>query len=331
LISKIEGTNHCSFISFPNETLSDIFSFCISNKTNEAQSLTDEEQLFKESIKNLMKISMTCTTFNNILTYKKIGSLCKNYSQVDKDLTLLNFIKKIKNDLTCKCYLPALIGPALIFVYAGADINVEPESVHLLYSAISQNNIYLVKKLFEHNANPNIKSCIPPFFMSRTIEMTQLCIDNGADIHKNDSLGQNVLWYAAGNLNLLKFYLKQGVNPEQLDKYNNSCLLHRYHISLESMEILLNKTPRMVNVKNINGKTPLDVNIAWLKESLHVVMIVLNDTCKGTLSLLPHDIRKHIAHHMIDSYLLIKNRIQLLKDNGACTAQGLKCINNSLI
>jgi hypothetical protein len=75
--------------------------------------LHEKHQLIslKNSIRNFMKMSITCNDFNKILTYKTIGKLCRNYAQTDKDEFLKNILRSYARISNTKTYLSRMLSP----------------------------------------------------------------------------------------------------------------------------------------------------------------------------------------------------------------------------
>jgi len=242
-------------------------------------------QSLENNIKFFMKLSSTCEKFNRLLTVEEIGKRCKDYSSNDKNKILLNMLLFIQSKERL---------PIFILICAGVDVNCEKMS--LLKSAVKQGDTQLAQLLFQHNADPNtvidvsqpdllMLNAIPVFFLIKTMEMVQIFIAHGCDIHKGDIYGGSVLWYIMDNsypADLMKFYLTQKVDTKALsnvDKekpWRRKSLLHRFaetpysgtfkDISnfLEKAKLLLDTLPEQVNTADKQGLTPLDI----IEESL---------------------------------------------------------------
>lgn len=257
----------CPLTSLPKEVLINIFSHCL---------VKDEDQIksLKSNMKRLMKMNTVCKKFNDTLTFKAIGKLCKHYTQDEKENVLENLMgKKINWPRNQIKFLPTLI-----LICAGAKEKFKS----LLTEAVWANDIQLATTLFKHHADPNMKNNETPiFFEIETIEMAQLFNDNKVNIHATDQVNQNVLWYLMFYNNASEptnFYLAHGVNAKGLNA-NNDCLLHELaqwnnskecdiDIFLKNATILLEAIPDMINTINIFGETPLDIAQKSFKESL---------------------------------------------------------------
>jgi hypothetical protein len=228
---------------------------------------TDHKTL-KKHCKSLFALHSTCKRFNSLLTFKEMGNACKDYAAI----TTLNQMNSEIYDMNYRTM--RLI--AMILINTNIDTNTEnvnPAHKRLLDQAIRHNDIKFTKTLLAHGANPNKEYIANPiFFNVKTIEVAQLLIDNGLDVHASNTLNPNVLWHITSYDEypsaLLTFYLTHKVDAKKI-KASGSCLFHRicYNYSInpidfdnfsEKIIILLNTIPEMINTKNNKGKTPLD-------------------------------------------------------------------------
>jgi hypothetical protein len=241
-----------------------------------------------------------------------------------------------------ECYLHNCL-PALILVYAGADSNTTSNdssyfSDTLFTRAIQQNDIYVVKKLLKHNVIlNNTHMFMPPLFFSKTKKMAQVLHKFGANIDATDMGSKNILWYMVDDqysLDLIKFYLEQGVSPKQLDLETKECLLHKVcDLSLEKITLLLDIIPELINTINTKGQTPLDL-LQPNKNKEKIINMMCSNLCKALKddeeSLEEIDI-EDMENLTCDDYALFfepeayrQERIDLLRSHGACTAQELQ-------
>lgn len=152
-----------------------------------------------------------------------------------------------------------------------------------LEPAFRCNDVRLVSLLLKHNVCP--KSLVGV----QTAEMAQLFIDNGVNIRETP-----ILWDIVNSnqysVEILKFYLKNGANVQELNS-DKASLLHklasvnvihnftmqinaptRYDCNkfddslLKKGELLLNAIPNMINAVNKQGQTPIDVAQQSLKK-----------------------------------------------------------------
>lgn len=262
--------NNCLLTKLPRETLINIFSHCIVQSEDQVKSL-------EKSIKTFMKLSITCKFFNQLLTFETIGNFCKSYTLYVKSTALHSLMQHMSD----KTYTIQRL-PALILVCAGAYPNIEAYLGHpLIRDAVQHNDTQLVTTLFKHHVDPNMKlrrltnstSVIPIFFYAKTVEMAQLFIDNGADVHMTRSNpAGNVLWHIVDedeySTELVEFYLKLHVDVHERHPWDNSCLLHAFMNQLKVNNsddyyrkgtLLLDAMSDIVNQLNNDNQTPLDI------------------------------------------------------------------------
>jgi len=278
--------NDCQLTSLPNEMLLEIFPHCITQGESQKQSL-------KNSIKTFMQLRAICKNFNVLLTFVKIGDLCKNYAQNDKNFIL--------DDLRCGAYLKQDLDdntsktrcfPALILICAGADVNIVRIWLRSIFRhAISNNDVQLATTLFQLNVHLNLTKIL---FEVKTVEMAQICIAHGANIHattletialmyayRGSSSETNILWHIVRenySSELMEFYLKKKVDATQNGWENRYCLLHglaehgwaeieNVDDFLKKGDLLLEYIPHMINMLGLNKKTPLDIALRSLQEA----------------------------------------------------------------
>lgn len=251
--------------SLPPEILIGIFSYCLASNHDKVKSL-------EASIERFMKLSTTCKNFNRLLTFKTIGSFCKNYSPKIKNQALKKLMRTT-NYLNYKTKRP----PLCALIYADADANTKAALGTLLEKAVIYNDTQMVAILFEHHADPNIEDVIgyPLFFQAKTIEIAQLFIAKGINIQETSPFSApTILWKTIEKeypSELMALYLEKKANVTAVHPLDNSSLLHRLarqdniflndiNDFLKKGEILLNAMPKeMVNLLNKKGQTPLDV------------------------------------------------------------------------
>lgn len=120
-----------------------------------------------------------------------------------------------------------------------------------------------------------------------TLEDAELLVKNGADIHKTDDLGQNLLCYTT-DITLFKFFIENGININHIDVHGRT-ILHQTN-SVELIKILVNAGAN-VNIQDNNGFIPL-IYFHKLKDDRITEVLVgagsnLNLLCDGQ-SLLSH-------------------------------------------
>lgn len=311
LASQAEEYNehYCQLTSLPPEKLIQILSHCLVQTEDQLKS-------FEDSVETFIRLNSTCKIFNRLLTLEEISDFFKNYTQIDKDTILQNFIEtmgprnyyspnRILDNYTIKRI------PALLLVYAGANVNIKVGSdssgtpSSLLHVAVMHDDAQFVATLFKYHADSQATDGIeePIFWLAKTVEIAQLFIGNGVDLHAVNSTlinpDPNVLWHIIDNeiypSELMALYLKNHVNakplyydkflllhnahPESYRQGDNYCLLHTLswwnsHKKINNIddflkkgELLLNAIPDMINTLNENGKTPLDVAQEGLKNA----------------------------------------------------------------
>lgn len=228
----------------PKDVSDQIFSYCLVPK--------DQWAALEDNIKNFMRLRLICKNFNRCLTDETIGNFCKSYLPRIKDCLLWRL--SMDDTYNCSCVTGEKGNcPALILISAGAIIF---DTTDQLYDAVIHKNVLRVAALLKHYTNPNLKYYgAPIFFFAKTVEVAQLFIDNGADIHAVDDYGANVLWTIAldrkYSSQLMELYLKHGVDAKKLQY--NACLLHEltssHHFrTIEQVEDFLQKGKLLLGV-----------------------------------------------------------------------------------
>lgn len=105
-----------------------------------------------------------------------------------------------------------------------------------------------------------------PLCLAKSAEMAELLLDNGADIHYLGYRDRTPLLCQAnpGNPQVVEFLLRRDPSIiRHVDFYGENalhlCVRHAYETSLQCAEILVAADPTLVNVRNNEGQTPLDV------------------------------------------------------------------------
>jgi hypothetical protein len=108
-----------------------------------------------------------------------------------------------------------------------------------------------------------------PLCMARSAEMAELLLDNGADIHYLGYRNRTPLICQATGANderpeILKLLLSKDLSiVRDVDFYGENalhkCARTAYETSLQCAEILVAADPTLVNVRNNEGQTPLDL------------------------------------------------------------------------
>jgi hypothetical protein len=281
---------HSMKLEYKNESVYSLLSLFIDILSN----ITHESLVAR--IKMYMRLSVTCSHFNTLLTPDIIGTLCKQYTEQDKLETFKNLIiqqyttQELSNsdplyhlihrreiiEINKDLYnYPHIKIPALIL--ARADTHLA--KTWLLQAAAHKKNKELIKAVFE-NENPNdiVRHAgyrYPAFFRAETPEIAQTFAECGVDLTRNDTNGYNVLWYLGiysfRSLNLMEFYIEHKVNVHAVCPESGNCLLHhfiKHRNNLDKIEFLIKLMPEMINAHNKSGQTPLDfivVNNSYLE------------------------------------------------------------------
>lgn len=231
------------------------------------ESLLIANQSLVNSIKILMKLSMLNKDLNQAWTVEKIGTLCKNYSNDDKD----EMLGKL---LSYRSFKPNVYMPLAILFSVGFGTHIDETNDFVLRKVVGASGFTpIIQLLFKNKANPNIKkNRYPLFFMVKTIEEAQLFFNNKVDLHATGNyMGPyetNVLWCTVQEeypSELMKFYLDQKVDPKNLN-HRGECLLHELVDKFclikdmddyfKKFELLLDVIPDMINLLSLNHQTP---------------------------------------------------------------------------
>ncbi len=227
-----------------------------------------EKRAFEYGIKCYMRLSCVCTHFNKVLTPQTVGMLHKHYSLDQKN----DFWQTLMMDTDYE-KMNSKRMPALILICAGATSNIQIDE--LLTNIIVNNKTQQAEILFQHAIDPNLeRNNVPIFFFATTVEMINLFKTYGVDIQAM-GCGKNVLWHILTHNKygpeLMEFYLSENT-------LNTDGILHSlaaaqstyqcYGLSniniLKKGDLLLKTFPKMVNVKDKYGRTPLDIAMKFL-------------------------------------------------------------------
>lgn len=121
---------------------------------------------------------------------------------------------------------------------AGADIHaVEPQGRTALFFSPRAD---IVKLLLEKGANPYVKEQdgATPLMYARTPAVAQALMGAGADADARTQDGRTVLHCATmfQRLTMVKFWLKQGINPDAVDNYGKTA--YDYAEELDDVELM---------------------------------------------------------------------------------------------
>ncbi|KAJ7242549.1 ankyrin repeat-containing domain protein [Mycena haematopus] len=133
----------------------------------------------------------------------------------------------------------------------GADVNVLDERFYVgtpLFLAVGSENLELVQLLLASGADPNRSgnTGVVPLFRAatfRSIDIAQALLAAGAKVDAQDNESQNVLFYIDENIDMLRFFLECGADPNHRDNFGRTPLRHWLNwytkVSKLSVELLL--------------------------------------------------------------------------------------------
>jgi ankyrin repeat protein len=161
-----------------------------------------------------------------------------------------------------------------LLIKYGADINRAHENLgSALLLAVINNHIDIVKYLLEYGADLDIadENGYTPLICSAfygNYEVFNELFSKDQNIHQKAKDGITVFLAActSKNVHLVMKLIKLGANMTEID-FNNCNCLHSAAISIESLPILIclleqvKSLDEMLNAKNGDGKTPLDLII----------------------------------------------------------------------
>lgn len=239
------------FILLPSKISNIIFKHLINPECN-----------IQTNIQNALALSAVCRHFDS-----KLANLGKQFAQHDQTIKNEDLKKRLAviNDRTYWSKRRALF----LLVYAGVDHNNVYFSCPLLREAIHQKDTVMIKVLFKHKANPNLRWPIlndPALFSIETREIAALFTSQkDLNINASTELSPNVLWNRELTPELAAFYIDNNVNLRTLDRDNKS-LLHNVASSLNfnslsTVKLFITKIPDLINSLDKNNKTPLDILI----------------------------------------------------------------------
>ncbi|KAJ7361080.1 ankyrin repeat-containing domain protein [Mycena albidolilacea] len=182
-------------------------------------------------------------------------------------------------------------------VSEGADVNflaLWAGGTPLSYAAKTK-NLGLVQFLVSAGADPNLQAnnTIPLFnaTLTRNLEIVQALVAAGADIHVQSRDQHNVLVCCA-TVELLRFFLERGVDPNLEDRDGNTPLHHvcaraKTEFAAAAVELLL-RFGAAVTVEKPGqyGFTPVDIAVArYDTETLELLEPLVQDTdLKGKIA-----------------------------------------------
>ncbi|KAJ7897364.1 ankyrin repeat-containing domain protein [Mycena olivaceomarginata] len=164
-------------------------------------------------------------------------------------------------------------------IIQGADVNFLGDDSYpppLFYGA-GAGNLGLVQLLLASGADPNLQNRYGarPLFNSANLDVAKTLVAAGADIHATDITSQNVLAHTWKDIEMFRFFLECGVDPNLADYITGDTPLH--HASSANsesalVELLLQFGAATVEKVNLDGYTP--VHIAMDLNNWEVVKIL---------------------------------------------------------
>ncbi len=145
----------------------------------------------------------------------------------------------------------------------GAEVNARDETGTPLHGAAERGNTDMVELLIANGAKVNkwAETRITPLHIASNAEITQILIDNGADIHAMSDGGTPL--HTADNAEVAKVLIKSGADVNARNYYSGFTPLY---VALRNGEIniaeLLIKNGADVNATEDHGITPLHVAIS---------------------------------------------------------------------
>jgi len=181
------------------------------------------------NIKNFRLLRLTCKTLNNLLTFKRIGNICTNYDKKRKNETFDYLSDQVygRSFYSFDKYVASLI------LFCAEVDEKNKRGALLLRDAVRSNNKQFVEILFQNKVSPNIRNDehVPLFMFAQTVEMAEMFFKYGGNVNAIDPVINcnvlSVILYPKYSLKLMKFYLKNRVDTEFLNKNTNACLLHQ--------------------------------------------------------------------------------------------------------
>jgi len=249
---------------------------------------------FNSSIKSFTQLSATCKCCNKVFTGKNFLFFYKanafNKSEILKNLQLSSNYKN------------------------------QPTRDLLLERTISLSIAVLTKTLLQDcgvKVNAQTMGKIPIFFYAKSLNVANVFIDHNVNIQaiRLDN-GTNVLWEVIGHrysTDLFKLYLERGVNPKNVSRVDNSCLLHewaktfqRYTFEMHTSffdkgQLLFAANSGMINALDSNNQTPLDIAQKMLNMERYYEFQVTKHRLKHGKNLI-HNAKLYAMDIMVDFY-----------------------------
>lgn len=159
---------------------------------------------------------------------------------------------------------------------AGADVNAPSTNgmTPLLVATSKANELQLQKMMLatmkidadpkevEEKVQEQIK-----FEMNRAIAMTQMLIEQGADVNQETPMGTPLMNAATSdwNLDIMELLIEAGANINQQDKDGRTALFYAFKFNSDEAVTFLIKSGADVSIKDKNGLTYLEIATADFK------------------------------------------------------------------
>ncbi|MBR1399193.1 MAG: ankyrin repeat domain-containing protein [Alphaproteobacteria bacterium] len=161
-------------------------------------------------------------------------------------------------------------------IEAGADVNAPSANgmTPLLVATSKANELQLQKMMLasmEIDAAPEeVEKKIEEqinYEMNRAIAMTQMLIEQGADVNQETPMGTPLMNAATSdwNLDIIEILLEGGADINRQDKDGRTALFYAFTFKCDEVITLLIKSGADVSIKDKDGRTYLEVETADFK------------------------------------------------------------------
>jgi hypothetical protein len=179
------NTQNNSDCPLPDFKLEDelIFACCL---TQPKKSPVESKKALEDSIKNFIHMRATCKNFYKSLTFEKIGNFCKNHSAYAKNVIFHEINSLPSLNFRCR---------PLILILIHADARFQHQQDRLLEDSINYSDAYMLETLLNHQAKLSEKRehRDPLIFSAKTVEIAEILMNNGIDIHASRDTSYNFL------------------------------------------------------------------------------------------------------------------------------------------
>lgn len=151
------------------------------------------------------------------------------------------------------------------------DYRLDNSQKNILHISIEKNNLKFTEELIKHGFSvKQPTTSYHPIYLAKTVEMAQLLIDYGANIHEPLWNGANLIYQSAihQNIDLLRFYSDKGLNIVWKNEHRGWNLIPFWAIldnnSIPCLDFYL-QNGMDINIKDLNNKTLLDIVDSYMK------------------------------------------------------------------